>query len=226
MSFPLRSLVSELRDPNKGGLPPCPVKSGPALPLVYWAPIAAAGVFTLSVIITLTVSLRAGESVDEPVNAPPVTLAMRPEARPPAPGKVAVAPVTDTEPRLDPAPVLEPVPEEPFEETAASPPPAIAPAPQPRPARPTADELAVLMEELRAAQTRINREIRPGKICPDNGQCEVCEQPRPSKPGRDFYGTRVEFVRNPTEAAKIAKEEDRLTYILHVSGNFEDDGFT
>ena len=84
------------------------------------------------------------------------------------------------------------------------------------------------MEDLRAAQAKIAREIRPveAKIPPDNKQCEVCEAPRPSKPGRQFYGTRVEFVRNPTEAAKIAKEEDRLTYILHVSGNFEDPQFT
>ena len=40
------------------------------------------------------------------------------------------------------------------------------------------------------------------------------------------YGTAVEFVESPTEAAKLAKKEGKLVFVLHVSGNFEDPRFT
>jgi hypothetical protein len=40
------------------------------------------------------------------------------------------------------------------------------------------------------------------------------------------HGTRVEFVDTPNEAAKIAKKEQKLVFVLHVSGNFEDPRFT
>jgi hypothetical protein len=47
------------------------------------------------------------------------------------------------------------------------------------------------------------------------------------KPGdRETFGTAVEFVRNPQEAARLAAAERKLTFVLHVSGNFEDAGFT
>lgn len=40
------------------------------------------------------------------------------------------------------------------------------------------------------------------------------------------HGTRIEFVDTPREAAKIAKKEQKLVFVLHVSGNFEDPRFT
>jgi hypothetical protein len=40
------------------------------------------------------------------------------------------------------------------------------------------------------------------------------------------HGTSVEFVDTPSEAAKIAKKEQKLVFVLHVSGNFEDPRFT
>jgi hypothetical protein len=40
------------------------------------------------------------------------------------------------------------------------------------------------------------------------------------------HGTRLEFVATPSEAAKIAKKEQKLVFVLHVSGNFEDPRFT
>jgi hypothetical protein len=44
--------------------------------------------------------------------------------------------------------------------------------------------------------------------------------------GGATYGTRVEFVRTPAEAARQARGKDKLVFLLHVSGNFEDPGFT
>jgi hypothetical protein len=40
------------------------------------------------------------------------------------------------------------------------------------------------------------------------------------------YGTKIEFLDSPAEAAKQAKKENKLVFVLHVSGNFEDPRFT
>jgi hypothetical protein len=40
------------------------------------------------------------------------------------------------------------------------------------------------------------------------------------------YGTSVHFVKTPSEAAKQAKKEEKLVFVLHVSGHFEDSDFT
>jgi len=40
------------------------------------------------------------------------------------------------------------------------------------------------------------------------------------------FGTSVEFVNTPSEAAQQAKKEQKLVFVLHVSGHFEDPRFT
>jgi hypothetical protein len=40
------------------------------------------------------------------------------------------------------------------------------------------------------------------------------------------HGTQLEFVDTPKEAAAIAKKEQKLVLVLHVSGHFEDPGLT
>jgi hypothetical protein len=40
------------------------------------------------------------------------------------------------------------------------------------------------------------------------------------------FGTTIEFVDSPSDAAKQAKKEGKLVFVLHVSGNFEDPRFT
>ena len=40
------------------------------------------------------------------------------------------------------------------------------------------------------------------------------------------YGTTIEFLDSPKEAAAQAKKENKLVFVLHVSGNFEDPRFT
>jgi hypothetical protein len=42
----------------------------------------------------------------------------------------------------------------------------------------------------------------------------------------DKLGTSLDFVRNPTEANRLAQHTGRLTFILHVAGDFEESGFT
>jgi hypothetical protein len=40
------------------------------------------------------------------------------------------------------------------------------------------------------------------------------------------YGTTIEFLDSPRDAAVQAKKENKLVFVLHVSGNFEDPRFT
>jgi hypothetical protein len=44
--------------------------------------------------------------------------------------------------------------------------------------------------------------------------------------GNEKYGTTIEWMGSPSEAAAIAKKEERLVFVLHVSGYFEDPKFT
>ncbi len=40
------------------------------------------------------------------------------------------------------------------------------------------------------------------------------------------FGTSVNFVSTPSEAGQIARREEKLVFVLHVSGHFEDPKFT
>ena len=40
------------------------------------------------------------------------------------------------------------------------------------------------------------------------------------------FGTKVDFVDTPKEAATLARKQEKLVFVLHVSGNFEDPRFT
>ena len=40
------------------------------------------------------------------------------------------------------------------------------------------------------------------------------------------YGTTIDFVDTPKEAAALAKKQEKLVFVLHVSGHFEDPRFT
>jgi hypothetical protein len=43
---------------------------------------------------------------------------------------------------------------------------------------------------------------------------------------RTTHGTTVNFLSTPTEAARKARKNNKLTFLLHISGNFEDTEFT
>src|SRR5262249_799152 len=50
--------------------------------------------------------------------------------------------------------------------------------------------------------------------------------PEPVRPPPSLPGTKVEFMDNPAGAARTAAREEKLLFVLHVSGNFEDPQFT
>ena len=51
-------------------------------------------------------------------------------------------------------------------------------------------------------------------------------QPQPAEGTCGKFGTSVEFLGTPSEAARKAKQEQKLVFVLHVSGHFEDPQFT
>jgi hypothetical protein len=48
----------------------------------------------------------------------------------------------------------------------------------------------------------------------------------PVTAGCGKHGTEVAFVDTPSEAAAQAKKEQKLVFVLHLSGHFEDPKFT
>jgi hypothetical protein len=52
------------------------------------------------------------------------------------------------------------------------------------------------------------------------------DEPKCRKCGGNTYGTSVHWAGSPEDAAKKAKEQEKLVFILHVSGHFEDPKFT
>ena len=53
----------------------------------------------------------------------------------------------------------------------------------------------------------------------------AAQQPKPDGScGR--FGTQVIFVDTPSEAARQAAKDEKLVFVLHVSGHFEDPRFT
>jgi hypothetical protein len=46
------------------------------------------------------------------------------------------------------------------------------------------------------------------------------------KCGKQSYGTTVQWSGSPSEAATKAKADEKLVFVLHVSGHFEDPKFT
>jgi len=50
--------------------------------------------------------------------------------------------------------------------------------------------------------------------------------PATAKAGCAKHGTQVEFVDTPKEAAELAKKQEKLVFVLHLSGVFEDPNLT
>jgi hypothetical protein len=66
---------------------------------------------------------------------------------------------------------------------------------------------------------------------PRTGKVPAAVKAVPAKPAEDgectqAHGTSVQFFNTPSEAAREAKKEGKLVFVLHISGNFEDPGFT
>ena len=52
------------------------------------------------------------------------------------------------------------------------------------------------------------------------------ESPNCTKCGKQTYGTSIQWAGSPSDAAAKAKTDEKLVFVLHVSGYFEDANFT
>ena len=95
-----------------------------------------------------------------------------------------------------------------------APPPVQAPVDGPPVALPP-EPLKIAAKEL---------EARPKPSEPKPAEPEPLSSATP--PACETFGTQVQFVGNPADAARLARQENKLMFVLHLSGNFEDDKFT
>ncbi|MGF1578143.1 MAG: hypothetical protein ACFCD0_02140 [Gemmataceae bacterium] len=60
------------------------------------------------------------------------------------------------------------------------------------------------------------------------GSAQVASADDPFEDGKSCktFGTTVQFVKTPSLAAQRAAKEEKLVFVLHVSGKFEDPQFT
>lgn len=68
-------------------------------------------------------------------------------------------------------------------------------------------------------------EDAPADDPPDQSTTGTCDASPADKNGRSL-GTTLVWTDSPAEAARTAAERDKLVYLIHVSGNFEIEGFT
>jgi hypothetical protein len=66
----------------------------------------------------------------------------------------------------------------------------------------------------------------PAAATPAAAVAEQPPRPPAPRPAVEKFGTAVGFVGDPVRAAKFAEEDGKLLFVLHLSGHFEDDGFT
>lgn len=80
---------------------------------------------------------------------------------------------------------------------------------------------------IRVAAMRQEEARRPLREFGETNQVPRPEKPAVSEPAcTTVPGTAVDFVKNPLTAFKQAAAENKLVFMIHLSGNFEDQGFT
>lgn len=204
-SIPTGILVSVTPDPE-------PSKRHGLVRRIPWPCIATGGsVAWFALLAVLLVSSS------RPASGPPT------EAAPPAEPIVAAAsPSIPAAPSAGPAPVeLEARP--PSVEAPKLPPSEVKQAADPRvsPGLKTEPQPEVVEEttEVEEPKPQKVKRARPEQPAPKGLDLAVfanCEE----------IGTNVLFVKNPPEAFKRAKAENKLVFMVHLSGNLEDPGFT
>jgi hypothetical protein len=84
------------------------------------------------------------------------------------------------------------------------------------------------LREAKAIQQSVAAAVKEGAAAdppPQPAQPAECQECKRALGGGD-YGTTVHFAKDPQEAAKLAKAENKLMVIFTISGNFEDSKFT
>jgi hypothetical protein len=148
----------------------------------------------------------------------------RPKGQPPA--QLAQAPISTVQARQEPARV-EPARVEPArapQPPAPAAPEATAPLDVLAPAKAVEAAAAAAVPVVQAAPPA----PPPAPPAPAEPDVRIAAKPEAcaacAKAGA--HGTSLTFAESPTEAAKQALKENKIMFVVHISGNFEDDKFT
>jgi len=177
-------------------LPALPREDSP--PLIYWPPIALAGIVCLmlissGVLFALGIGKRPAPQTEAQIDDASRAVAIEPDAGDPA------------------LPVHTPTAASLNDDANAA--PASAPI--------VAASYTALVDA-----TPLNPQ--PLALFADAaGDAQALAPPKaPAKAACKRYGTSVDFVDNPIDAAAQAQREKKLLFVLHVAGNFEEEKFT
>jgi hypothetical protein len=197
------------------------IRQHSSLPLLYWKPIAAAGIVTVTFMVTVAVAMRPAPESSERVRATPSPLAAAASA--PKPQPVVATVETPTAPVGIAQIGVEPKPVDPVAEPVEPKPVALPPVEAPRQA-PVVFADVKPFETVAPAPVQVAEE-KPVAVAvvPEPRDAVKLHKPRP---GCANFGTFVDFVRSPQKAMRLAKDDGKLVFLLHVSGDFDDDAFT
>lgn len=169
----------------------------------YWPVVAGSGIALLVVCACLALAVAFMPKTERTVLAkgPPIepTIVM------------AATPVAATFPAAAPRPIPQA-------------PPSPEPPPAPRNVLPPLP--AVERPSIQPPVDKILEDIEPIKVKAPPLALPAEPAELQTLPIVESFGTAVHFVRSPQVANRQAQAEDKLAFILHVSGNFEDPGFT
>lgn len=125
---------------------------------------------------------------------------------------------TPAPPTPDPTPA--PAPKEILASAAPAAEPEITPLPSETPVE--APPVPVALKDLPLEPTVAD--------IPPRDERPILKEPAPKAPEAaaacEKFGTSIVFVKHPPDAFKQAKEEKKLVFFIHLSGNFEDKEFT
>lgn len=116
--------------------------------------------------------------------------------------------------------------------TASSPVITGAPAALPPPPAAPAIELTLVKQRVENQEGLIDRlplleESPPPLPSPVSAEPKgEAKAAAPQQPAGEKYGTEVLFLNNSTVAGDKARDEKKLLFVMHISGNFEDSCFT
>ncbi|MBM4070376.1 MAG: hypothetical protein FJ271_15685 [Planctomycetes bacterium] len=191
--------------------PPCRARCASSFLSTYWSVFAGCGLALLVVVTGLALAINYLERApgEETVAASAPII---------APSPSAAAPVPLQAPRNVPVPAIVKI-----VDLKVSPPPAPASAAPTSPVNKGDEPPAPKLPDFLLDEAGIGIDV--AKDGPKVGKA-LPEEPPGALPRCETYGTAINFVRSPLQAAKFAQTEDKLVFTLHVSGNFEDPGFT
>ncbi len=92
---------------------------------------------------------------------------------------------------------------------------------------PKVTEFSVPPAQIHATRTEVEKTTQTTpKVAASPANSEPQKSVCPAPPAGEFFGTAVTFAASPKIAAFEAAKQHKLLFVLHVSGNFEDPGFT